>query len=218
MNDNLSIFGKTYTGVTAITLTDTNNQQQKFVNTTDADAVASNILNGKTAYINGEKITGNMPTQAAQTITPGTTSQTITAGKYLTGAQTIAGDSNLVAENIAEGITIFGVVGTHTGGASYPEAAGNYFGTELITFTVDFSYIILEGSSLSSYNALPGMTWGDFVDSKYNDGFRINPSDLIVLYTGGTPLHYNNSYVYQNDLIIPNDTYYVYYGNDGSSN
>lgn len=59
-----------------------------------------------------------LTTQAAQTITPGTINQTIAAGKYLTGAQTIAGDSNLVAENIAEGVTIFGVTGTHSGGSS----------------------------------------------------------------------------------------------------
>ena len=59
-----------------------------------------------------------LATQAAQTITPGTTNQTIAAGKYLTGAQTIAGDSNLVAANIAEGVTIFGVTGTHSGGQS----------------------------------------------------------------------------------------------------
>ena len=59
-----------------------------------------------------------LTTQAAQTITPGTTNQTIAAGKYLTGAQTIAGDSNLVAANIAEGVSIFGVTGSYTSDAN----------------------------------------------------------------------------------------------------
>ena len=54
--------------------------------------------------------------QSAQTITPTTTDQTIASGKYLTGTQTIKGDANLVAENIADGVTIFGVTGTHQGG------------------------------------------------------------------------------------------------------
>ena len=60
--------------------------------------------------------TSQLTTQAAQTITPTTTNQTIASGKYLTGTQTILGDANLVAENIADGVTIFGVTGTHQGG------------------------------------------------------------------------------------------------------
>lgn len=52
-----------------------------------------------------------LTTQAAQTITPTTTNQTIASGKYLTGAQTILGDANLVPESIVENITIFGVTG-----------------------------------------------------------------------------------------------------------
>ena len=60
--------------------------------------------------------TSQLTTQAAQTITPTTTDQTIASGKYLTGTQTIKGDANLVAANIADGVTIFGVTGTHSGG------------------------------------------------------------------------------------------------------
>jgi len=116
------------------------------LDTTDATADAADILAGKTAYVNEEKVTGDIPTktasditiadnvvtvpkgyyssqktktvgtaQAAQTITPGTQDQTIDAGKYLTGAQTIKGDANLLAENIKAGVTIFGIEGTYTG-------------------------------------------------------------------------------------------------------
>ena len=52
--------------------------------------------------------------QAAQTITPGTTAQTIAAGQYLTGAQTIAGDANLIGQNIKSGVSIFNVDGELT--------------------------------------------------------------------------------------------------------
>ena len=52
-----------------------------------------------------------LPTQAAQTITPTTADQTIASGKYLTGAQTVKGDSNLVGANIVYGSSIFGVAG-----------------------------------------------------------------------------------------------------------
>ena len=51
--------------------------------------------------------------QAAQTITPGTGNKTIASGRYLTGTQTIKGDANLKAENIAKGTTIFGVAGSY---------------------------------------------------------------------------------------------------------
>lgn len=55
---------------------------------------------------------------AAQTIIPSTSDQTIVADSYLTGAATIEGDENLTAENIAFGVSIFGVQGSHQGGAS----------------------------------------------------------------------------------------------------
>ena len=78
--------------------------------TSDATATASDIRKGKTAYVNGSKITGNMTEQSAQTITPSTTNKTISSGQYLTGTQTIKGDANLVAGNIKSGISIFGVM------------------------------------------------------------------------------------------------------------
>lgn len=83
--------------------------------TSDATATAADILSGKTAYVKGEKITGNIATKGATTYTPNTSNQTITSGTYLTGTQTIKGDANLKAENIAEGVSIFGVTGTHSG-------------------------------------------------------------------------------------------------------
>lgn len=58
-----------------------------------------------------------LTTKSAATITPSTTNQTITAGQYLTGTQTIQGDANLIPANIASGVSIFGVTGTHQGGS-----------------------------------------------------------------------------------------------------
>ena len=83
--------------------------------TGDATATAANILSGKTAYVKGKKLTGTIPSKAAQTYTPGTASQIIAAGQYLEGDQTIQGDPNLVAENIASGKSIFGIVGNAPG-------------------------------------------------------------------------------------------------------
>lgn len=62
--------------------------------------------------------TKQLTTKAATTYTPTTTNQTIAASTYLTGVQTIKGDSNLVAANIKSGVSIFGVNGTYTGSTS----------------------------------------------------------------------------------------------------
>jgi hypothetical protein len=60
--------------------------------------------------------TKQLTVQAAKTVTPTTSNQTaVASGRYTTGAITVAGDANLVAANIAEGKTIFGVTGTHAG-------------------------------------------------------------------------------------------------------
>lgn len=56
--------------------------------------------------------TKQLTTQAAQTITPGTSNKTISSGRYLTGTQTIKGDPNLVTANIKSGVSIFGVAGS----------------------------------------------------------------------------------------------------------
>lgn len=79
----------------------------------------ASMLDGVKAYDKtGKLIEGSIQSQAAQTITPKTTDQTIAAGKYLSGVQTIEGDSNLAAGNIKKGVSIFGVAGSYEGGGS----------------------------------------------------------------------------------------------------
>lgn len=83
-------------------------------------------------YHNGlGKVTQSIATKAAQTYTPTTANQTIGAGQYLNGAQTIAGSGNLVPGNIKQGVNIFGVVGTigrENSGSSRASGSGiNWF-------------------------------------------------------------------------------------------
>lgn len=76
-------------------------------------AGAAQILSGYQAInADGEIVTGTIPSQGAQTITPGTSAKAIAAGRYLSGTQTIAGDADLVAGNIKSGVNLFGVNGT----------------------------------------------------------------------------------------------------------
>ena len=78
-----------------------------------ATAAAGQVLSPYT-FIGaaGTLETGSILSKTAHTYTPGTASQQISAGQYLSGAQTIAGDANLAAANIVSGKSIFGVAGS----------------------------------------------------------------------------------------------------------
>lgn len=105
----------TYLGSNSVNIFGGSPIVQDGLDTSDATATSSDIRNGKTAYVKNTKITGTIQDQAAQTITPGTSDKTIASGKYLSGTQTIKGDSNLVSSNIRSGVSIFGVSGSYEG-------------------------------------------------------------------------------------------------------
>lgn len=88
--------------------------------TSDATAVAAEILNSKTAYKNGEKITGTMPNRGAVTGSIATVAGEYTVPQgYHDGSGKVAiaatEQAKLVAANIREGITVLGVTGTMSG-------------------------------------------------------------------------------------------------------
>ena len=58
MAQNIILLGATYQNVPAVVLPKSGGGTAQFDDTTDADATANDILNGKTAYVNGVKITG----------------------------------------------------------------------------------------------------------------------------------------------------------------
>lgn len=96
--------------------------------TSDATATAAEILNGKTAYKGGAKISGTMPNQEAKTlnITDKATPVSIPMGFHDGGgkAQIDATEAaKIIPENLRDGITVLGVTGTMSGteGAS-PQA------------------------------------------------------------------------------------------------
>ena len=112
MAQNVIINGVTYNAVPEVNIPLAGGGTAKFSDTSDATLDSGNkMLSGVTSYANGIKYTGSIASKAAETITPTTSDQTIAAGQYLAGAQTIKGDPNLMGTNIAQGVTIFGVTG-----------------------------------------------------------------------------------------------------------
>lgn len=86
--------------------------------TTDANASASEILSGKTAYVNKVKLTGSMTNNGSNDVTVSSTSGSSIPAGYYDGSGKAVLDStsstNLVATNIRSGVTILGVEGTMT--------------------------------------------------------------------------------------------------------
>lgn len=88
--------------------------------TTDANASASEILSGRTAYVNKNKITGEMANNGAVsgTISTKAGTYTVPAG-YHSGLGSVAIDSTeqakIIPSNIKAGITILGETGTYSG-------------------------------------------------------------------------------------------------------
>lgn len=82
--------------------------QQTVTPDTGYDGLTKVTVGAVSSTYIGSKVTK----KSAQTYTPGTSDQTIGSGQYLSGTQTIKGDSNLVGSNILSGKTIFGVPGS----------------------------------------------------------------------------------------------------------
>ena len=98
--------------------------------TSDANAVAAELLKDKTAYVNGVKVTGTMPNNGAKTldIINKSTPVTIPMGFHDgSGKAQIAADeqAKLIPKNIREGITVLGVTGTMSGSEGMQPQAKN---------------------------------------------------------------------------------------------
>ncbi len=96
-------------------------QTTALVKTSDATAIAAQLLINATAYVNGVKITGSMPNRAGDTAclassVSGTTLKLRASQGYRDGTDdnvTIT-DANWVEGNIPNGLTVFGKTGTNT--------------------------------------------------------------------------------------------------------
>ena len=124
MAQNVVINGVTYSNCPEVDIPKSGGGTAKFMDTSDANAAAGDMLSTKTAYVNGSKITGNISSKAAATYTPSGSAQSIASGQYLSGAQTIEAVvcANLTAANIKSGVTV--KIGTATDDDSVTSVLG----------------------------------------------------------------------------------------------
>lgn len=88
------------------------------VNSQDATVKVAEILDGKTAYARGSKLTGTMPNNGGVNLTINTVNgEASIAQGYHDGSGKVSiletEKAKLIASNIKQGITILGVTGTH---------------------------------------------------------------------------------------------------------
>lgn len=113
--------------------------------TSDANALQAEILNGRTAYVNGVKVTGNMPNNGAVSgaITTKAGQYTVPQG-YHDGSGTVGISSTeqakIIASNIKSGIQILGVTGTYSGEGATAQAKTATPATTSQVITPDSGY------------------------------------------------------------------------------
>lgn len=118
MAQNVVINSVTYSNVPEVDIPTTGGGTAKFMDTSDADATAANVLSGKTAYVGGSKVTGSMASNGSASGTISTKAGTVAvpAGYTTGGTVSLATSavSDCVAGNILSGKTILGVAGSLT--------------------------------------------------------------------------------------------------------
>ena len=151
----------------SVSFTPTESQQTEQVKP-DSGYDALSKVNVTVGAISPTYVGSEVPTQAAQTIHPSTTDQTITSGKYLTGAQTIKAvtTTNLTAANIVSGVTVeigdsddsdcvASVTGTASGGGEVAPNDVNFYDYD---GTLLYSYSAADFANLSALPANPTHT------------------------------------------------------------
>lgn len=122
--------------------------------------------------VNGLPEGGKAPVLQEKSVTPSASAQSVTPDSGYDGLSkvAVAGDANLVAQNIAEGVSIFGVLGALKVGGELKSASGTRAGAGNSAFTVSGlgfkpSFVAVHFTTLNTYSGSLG-TWFGLPDGK----------------------------------------------------
>ena len=125
--------------------------------TSDANATTSDILTGKSGYVNGAKVNGSMTNNGSVTGTITTKAQqyTVPTGYHDGGGKvsiSTTEQNKIIAGNIKSGVTILGVEGTYTGEAisAQSKTATPTFSQQTVLPDANYDYL-----SQVTVNAIP---------------------------------------------------------------
>lgn len=160
------------------------NKIKTYLTKIEGTAIAGDVLSGKTfKNSSGNLVTGNIPSKGVQTYNPAMTNQTIAAGQYLSGAQTIAGSANWAESNIRDGVNMWGKVGTLKQGI-------------LVSLPTAPTGVLQEVVSSSSSYTIPGITL-----SKYSE-LRVDVAGDVTITANVVTQLALKAQIYKNGIAI----------------
>lgn len=151
--------------------------------------------------------TSQLTTKNAEIFVPSTSNKIIPSNVYLIGEQTIKGDSNLVPENIAAGVSIFGVQGSYFV-ESLPiykgewESSQSYDTGEIVLYMGAFYY-----ANVSNSNSIPsaGNDWALLASDNdlvpYNIRSGINVYGIEGTYSGDGGIDTSDATAQPSDIV-----------------